>query len=63
VPRVRPVPDHHAAPSSLPPLIRVPAGKCWPADEIETSCFACTLEFQGGQWVHERSCPARRRTA
>ena len=44
--------------------VRLPPARYDEADEIETECPMCTLELDGGEWVHERSrLRARHRTA
>jgi hypothetical protein len=56
--------DAHAPRASLHPSLRQPWQYAYDTDPIELACVACTLEYQDGRWVHDRSCPARqRRTA
>jgi hypothetical protein len=53
-PKTDPPPDRHApraiSPRPRPDLYHEP-------DEIEREC--CTMEWSGGRWQHERSCPLR----
>ena len=56
--------DRHAPGAMRERALRLPPSRYDQADEIETECPLCTLELDGGEWVHERSClRARRRTA
>ena len=55
--------DPHAPRSSLHLADRLPAELYYPPDELDEYCVACTPEQSGGAWVHDRACPARRRTA
>jgi hypothetical protein len=59
--------DAHAPRSALHPAQRGPRAYVYDTDAIERVCIHCTLMLEGGEWTHERSCPAaaaaRRRTA
>lgn len=57
--------DRHASTGSLHPAERAArAGDYYyPPDELDEFCPGCTPEQSGGRWVHDRACPARRRTA
>jgi hypothetical protein len=52
--------DRHAPAAATHPKNRSPGSWYQPLDEIETSCPACTLEWNEGSWAHERSCVLRR---
>lgn len=56
--------DRHAPRSALRPAERIRASAVtYEADQIELACVFCVLELDAGEWSHERSCPAARRTA
>lgn len=56
--------DRHALGTMRERALRLPPARYDEADEIETECPMCTLELDGGEWVHERSrLRARHRTA
>jgi hypothetical protein len=50
--------DHHSLPSMIDPHTRAPSRVRYD-DPISDTCPACTLEWSGGQWHHDRACPFR----